>query len=204
MPVRRKSSGGTRSGTRKRNYLAEYRRRVQRGIVKGLSLSQARGHARAGERPKPANRVPVKRDSKEEVAVRIIKTGVFSLRHTASLLGLSEQHLRRYIKENAGAEWNGKEWIINDQRPRRFPIYSGNQLVGPSLSPYEASRAAYYMQARRKFLWHGDLSILAPFEGQGVTDIHGHFYPFELDPNRLYELDARGELNFPEFYRIIN
>jgi hypothetical protein len=24
-----------------------------------------------------------------------------------------------------------------------------------------------------------------------------------VDPNRLYELDAKGELNFPEFYRII-
>ena len=34
---------------RKRNYKAEYQRRKARGLVRGLSLSQARGHPKPGE-----------------------------------------------------------------------------------------------------------------------------------------------------------
>lgn len=34
---------------RKRNYAAEYRRRIERGMTKGLSRSQARGHPRHHE-----------------------------------------------------------------------------------------------------------------------------------------------------------
>jgi hypothetical protein len=177
---------------------------MQRGLAKGLSLSQARGHARAGERPKPANRIPINPKAKEEEAIRMLGTGLVSLRETASLTGLSEQHLRRYIKENVGAHWDGKQWIINDERARRFPIYSDNQLKTLVLIPYEASRGAYFMHAVRQFLPTGDISILAPYAGQGVTDVYGRFHPFEVDPNRLYELDAAGELNFPEFYKIIN
>ena len=36
---------------KKRDYRAEYRRRIERGIAKGLSLSQARGHPKTNEKP---------------------------------------------------------------------------------------------------------------------------------------------------------
>jgi hypothetical protein len=58
--------------------------------------------------------------------------------------------------------------------------------------------------ASRQFLVTGDDSLLEPYAGQGVTDTNGKFYPFEVDPNALYELDSAGELNFPEFYKIIS
>jgi hypothetical protein len=197
-------SGRTRNKPevrRQRDYRSEYYRRVQRGIAKGLSRSQARGHARAGERPKVPNR-PVNPKAREEEAIRMMKAGA-SLRQAARSIGVSEQHLRRYIKENVGAVRVGKLWTFNDQRPRRFPIYSTEGLVSPLLTPAEASRAALFMNAVRRFLPSGDISILAPYAGQGVTDANGRFHPFETDPNRLYELDATGELSFPEFYRII-
>jgi len=127
-----------------------------------------------------------------------------SLRESAKLEGLSEQRLRRYIKENVGAKWDGKKWQIYDNRDRPFPIYSDGQLKNPILPAPESSRAGHFMHAVRRFLPSGDISILAPYAGQGVTDVYGRFHPFEVDPNRLYELDAAGELNFPEFYRIIN
>jgi len=205
MAKTRKAAGGRRrtgGPARRRDYRAEYRRRVQRGLSKGLSLSRARGHARAGERPKSANRIVVNPKSKEELALRAMKSG-FSLRDTARTFGLSEQRLRRYAKENAGAVRVGQRWTFDDQRPRQFPIYSDGELKTVTLIPYEASRAALFMHAVRRFLPSGDASILAPYEGEGVTDIHGRFHPFEVDPNRLYELDSAGELSFPEFYRII-
>jgi hypothetical protein len=177
---------------------------VQGGVSKGLSLSQARGHARAGERPKPPNPIPVNPKSKEEVAIRIMRDTAASLRYTARLTGQSEQHLRRYIKENVNAKRVGNQWNIDDQRPRQFPFYSNGMLVSPWLNSYEASSASLYMHAQRQFLAIGNLSLLEPYARQGVTDINGKFHPFEVDPNRLYELDAKGELNFPEFYRIIN
>jgi hypothetical protein len=198
--------GSRRRGSkaaRRRNYHLEYLGRVQRGLAKGLSLSQARGHARAGERPRPANPIVVNPKTKEEVAIRMMKAGA-PLRTAAKGAGLSEQHLRRYVKENAGAVRVSNRWVINDQRARRFPVYSEAQLKTLTLAPDEASRAGLFMHAARQFLPSGDVSVLAPYIGRGVTDISGRFHPFEVDPNRLYELDAAGELNFPEFYRIIS
>jgi hypothetical protein len=206
MATTRKHTGVSprpRKPDRSRNYRAEYQRRKQRGLAKGLSLSQARGHARAGERLKPANRLFVDRNSPEEKAIRAMQFGI-PLRRSAKTYGLSEQHLRRYAKENAGGRFVGRRWVFDDQRPRRVPAYSEGELKALVLTPYEASRAGSFMQSVRQFLPTGDLSILAPYVGQGVTDVAGRFHPFETDPNRLYELDSAGELNFPEFYRIIN
>jgi hypothetical protein len=144
MPKRAKSGSSRGSKARRRDYRAEYRRRVQRGLSKGLSVSVARGHARAGERPKPANPVPINPKSKEEIALKIIKSGANSLRGTAQLMGLSEQYLRRYMKENVVATRVGNRWVIEDQRARRFPLYSQRMLVSPWLTPNEASSASFY------------------------------------------------------------
>jgi hypothetical protein len=202
----RTSKTGTRKRSRPkrpRDYRAEYARRIQHGTAKGLSRSQARGHARAGERPKTAGSVIVNPKSKEELAVKGMRAGM-SLRMAAKTFGLSEQHLRRYIKENVGAVRVGRQWVFDDQRARRFPIYSDGELKTLTLTPYEASLASVFMHAVRQFLWGGDRQLLAPYEGQGVTDVNGRFHQFETDPNRLYELDSAGKLNFPEFYRITN
>jgi transposase len=101
----------------------------------------------------------------------MIKAGAASLRESARLTGQSEQHLRRYIKENVGAVRVGKRWIINDRRPRPFPIYSEAQLKTVILALEQASRAALFMHAVRQFLPSGDIEILAPYVGQGVTDV---------------------------------
>jgi hypothetical protein len=206
MLTRKSSTKGPRNKTkvkRVRDFRAEYARRVQRGILKGLSRSQARGHTRAGERLKPHRPILVNPRSKEEHAIRAMKGGL-SLREVARAFGLSEQHLRRYAKENAGAVRVGRQWVFEDQRVRQFPIYSEGELKTVLLKPYEASVSGSFMHAVRRFLWSGDRQILAPYEGQGVTDVNGRFHRLETDPNRLYELDSAGELNFPEFYRIIN
>src|SRR5271167_2258706 len=94
-----------------RDYGAEYARRIQGGMSKGLSRSQARGHARAGERPRPSRQVNPR--SKEEMAIKVMAGGI-TLRDAAKGFGLSEQHLRRYVKENVNAVWKGRRWIIED------------------------------------------------------------------------------------------
>jgi hypothetical protein len=184
---------------RKRDYGAEYARRVQRGIAKGLSRSQARGPARAGERPKPSRRVNPR--SKEEMAIKVMAGG-FTLRDAAKGFGLSEQHLRRYLKENVNAIWKGRQWIIDDQRPRQFPIYSEGESKTLTLRPYEASEASSFMNAAGRFLWTGNRQLLEAYEGRGIADVKGRFHRFETDPNRLYQLYSRGEPNVPEIYRI--
>jgi hypothetical protein len=86
------------------------------------------------------------------------KVGI-PLQTSARLSGVSQQHLRRHIKENAGAVRVGRRWVFNDLRARRFPVYSGNELKTLVLSPYEASRASQFMHAVRQFLPIGDISL---------------------------------------------
>jgi hypothetical protein len=170
-------------------------------MSKGLSRSQARGHARAGERPKPSRHAKINPKSNEEHAIKVMAGG-FTLRDAAKGFGLSEQHLRRYLKENVNATRKGRQWIIDDQRPRQFPVYSEGELKTLTLKPYEASEAGSFMHSAGRFLRTGDRQLLEPHEGRGVADVNRRFHRFETDPNRLYELDSAGEPNFPEIYRI--
>jgi hypothetical protein len=151
----------------RRDYRAEYARRIQLGISRGLSHSQARGHARAGERPKPSRPVIVNSKSKEELAIKVMARGL-TLRDAARDFGLSEQHLRRYVKENANAVWDRRQrlWIIDDQRARQFPVYSEGELKTLTLKPYAASEAGSFMHAAGRFFWTGDRQLLVPYEGE--------------------------------------
>lgn len=186
-----------------RNYSLEYQRRLAKGLSTGLSRAQARGHARAGERPKPAAPVKVNPNSPEERALRLLKKGV-TLKAAAAGEGLTQERLRRYLKENTDAKRVGRRWQIVDVRPRQFPFYSKGRVVSPVLDPEETSRAASYMSVVGDFLPEGDAKLLDPFRGKGVHDVSGKFHRFETDENTLYELDIAGELSFPEFYRIIS
>lgn len=194
---RRKASG------RKRDFHLEYQRRLAKGLATGLSRPQARGHARAGERPKAPSGLKVDPRRPEELALKLMKKGV-TLKAASSAEGLTQERLRRYLKENTDARRVGRTWQIVDNRPRQFPFYSKAQLVSPTLAPLEASKAGTFMHAVHDFLPDGDSGLLKPFRGDGVRDVAGKLHPFETDENTLYELDVKGELSFPEFYRIIS
>ncbi len=62
---------------RKRSYKREYRRRKARGKRLGLSLSAARGHARAGERPRPAG-ISTNPHGPEASGLKMMKRGASS------------------------------------------------------------------------------------------------------------------------------
>jgi hypothetical protein len=188
---------------RHRDYAAEYLRRIANPNKQHLSKSARRGHPLAGERPKLAGLRLINPALPEERAIKLISGGS-SLRSSAKAVGLTEERVRRYLKENTTAVRKGRVWTIQDRRPRQFPFYSAGRLTSPWLSPTEASKAARFNLAVQAFLETGEAALIAPFVGDGVTDIHGKHHEFETGLNMLYELDAAGELNFPEIYKIVS
>jgi hypothetical protein len=185
---------------RKRNYKREYRRRKARGKWLGLSLSAARGYARAGERPRPAG-ISTNPHGPEASGLKMMKRGA-SLKEAARTNQISQERLRRYLRENTEATRIGKVWRILDLRRFHLPIYSRGQIVSVWLSDAEATKAGEYLSAVGRFLPTGDATLLKPYLGDGVRDVTGAFHPFETGPNTLYRLDTTGELSVPEIYKI--
>ena len=188
---------------RQRNYRKEYVRRVAVAADKGWSRSAARGHPRAGERKRPAIERSFDPNSREELALKMMRREKRSLRDAAARYGIGQERLRAYLKENTEASRAGGRWIIIDRRVReRFPVYSNGAVVTPLMSYEQTSEAGRYMQAVKQFVRTGEATFLKPYAGKGVRDVKGRFYPFELDENTLYELDHRDEAVIPEQYRI--
>ena len=185
---------------RKRNYRREYRRRIARGEQRGLPRSAARGHARVGERPRPAD-ISTNPHGPEETGLKMMKGGA-SLKAAAHANRISQERLRRYLRENTETTRSGKVWRIFDLRRFRLPIYSQGQIVEVWLSAEQATKAGQYLSAAGRFLPTGDASVLKPFVGDGVRDTAGKFHPFETRENVLYRLDTTGELSVPEIYKI--
>jgi hypothetical protein len=188
---------------RQRDYRKEYARRVALAAQKGLSRSAARGHPRAGERRRPSIERSFDPNSREELALKMMRREKSSLRDAAARYGIGQERLRAYLKENTEAERAAGRWIIVDRRVReRFPVYSNGAVVFPLMNYEQTSEAGRYMQAVKQFLRTGEVAFLRPYAGKGVRDVNGKFYPFELDENTLYELDHRDEAVIPEQYRI--
>lgn len=185
-----------------RDFRAEYAHRKRKGLAAGKTLPQARGHARAGERPKPATPGMINPRAPEEQGVRLISRGA-TLRAAAKEVKVPEDRLRRYLKENTAARWTGRKWDVADARARQMPMYSEGVFTTAWLSPAEASRAGEFMHAVRPFLKSGDQTLLDRFRGESVRDVYGKFHPFETGEDMLYELDNAGELSFPEYYKIV-
>jgi len=185
---------------RKRNYKQEYRRRIARGKQRGLPRSAARGHARVGERPRPAD-ISTNPHGPEETGLKMMKRGV-SLTAAARTNHISQERLRRYLRENTETTRAGKVWRIIDLRRFHLPIYSRGQIVEVWMSADEATKAGEYLSAVGRFLPTGDVSQLKPFVGDGVRDTAGRFHQFETRENALYRLDTTGELSVPEIYKI--
>jgi hypothetical protein len=197
----KKPNQSTRQRQRRRrirDYKKEYQSRREKGLARGLTIAQARGHA---SRPGTA-RIKVVPKSKAELALRLLKEGK-TKRAAAKEAGIGTETLTRYLAENVTAKRQGRRWIIVDERARIFPVYSEGQLRAALLSPPEATKASEYMRAVDRFLSSGKRELLTAFEGGGVTDVNSEFVPFETDPNALYQLDAAGELSFPEIYKIV-
>lgn len=186
--------------TRTRDYKAEYRRRIANAAKRGLSRSQARGHARAGETPiRPK---AVKSDDRLEAALKLLRqTGTQG--RAAKEAGVSTERFRRFLRSNSLAERQGRRWRITDNRTRRMTVITGGDSIELTLRDFEqASLNGKHLAAVGAFLRSNDIDLLGPFEGQSVIDADGNAHQLETDPNALYRLAHAGGEVFHEIYRL--
>lgn len=190
--------------TRKRNYKAEYERRVAHGLAQGLSRTQARGHPRHHE-PHVA---PIAKarpwDPQLEEGLKGVREGE-TLSEAARRLHVAPERLRSYLTRTGVARKEHSRWRIGpDARQREMLIFSRGRELRVILPDYEsAHRAGRYMGAVAEFLRTNDASMLEEFAGQGVTDTKGVSHPFETGENTLYRLAETQTEPFQAVYRIL-
>lgn len=186
--------------TRQRNYRAEYARRIASAKVRGLSRSQARGHARPSE--KAIKGTPRNIDTEIELIRKALACGV-SLTSAAKAHGVSKERARRYIATHGIAKFEGGKWIVTDARPRQVPIASKGEQKVVVVSPEEASKAGSYANAAKFSLNTNDPEFLAPWRGKFVKDIRGKKHPLETDLNALHRIAAADDPSWPDIYKIV-
>ena len=187
--------------TSKRDYTAEYQRRVANAALRGLSRSQARGHARTGEAPIKAR--TAKQDDRLEAALRALRqTG--NRTTAAKSVHVAPERLRRFLHENVQIKGRGSSLVITDNRPRDWKVISDGQVRDIRLRDFdETSLNGQHLAAVGEFLRSNNRELLQPFEGRAVFDVKGKSHRLETDPNRLHRIAAQGEDVFHEIYRLV-
>src|SRR3954452_6772594 len=101
-----------------------YRKRIERGMARGLSRSQARGHAKAGESPVSGITAP-KDQHKLLKAIRLLESDDYTFSRAAREAGVSTERLRTYALESASAVKEGRRWKVPEPQRGRvlFPIF---------------------------------------------------------------------------------
>ncbi|QNO26706.1 hypothetical protein EEB18_018545 [Sphingopyxis sp. OPL5] len=188
----------------KRNYRSEYKRRLANAKKRGLSRSQARGHARPGEaalRPKPT------------IDTTRLEAALSDMRQSGALTTAAKSHriaperLRRYIRELGLAKREGRAWTFTDKRLREMTTISGGEVYKIKIIGWEESSLnGDYLSAVRTFLRLNDYDLIAPFVGRSVIDAKGKAHPFETRPNTLHRLAASQSGNelFHQVYRLVS
>lgn len=185
---------------RQRDYKVEYQRRIANAAKRGLSRSQARGHARAGEAAIRA--ASVKSDARLETALIALRA-IGNQTRAAKAAGVSAERFRRFLQSNALASRQGRQWKFNDQRTRRMTVISDGDARQRTLRDFDqASLNGKYLNAVAAFLDSNDAVHLHPFAGLSVIDDKGRAHPFETDPRVLYPLAHAGADAFHEIYRL--
>lgn len=188
---------------RKRNYKAEYARRKAKGLKKGLSLSQARGHPKATEKHVAPKKMRPIKDADLQRALKELRSGK-GLRATARSIRVTPERLRNQITAKAAVEKRGRKYIVREDLPRRIPIISqGKEIIITVGNFKEASLAGHYRYAVGQFLTTNNERYLKPFIGRSVTDQSGRQYPLETRPNILYRFAETGMESFEQVYRIV-
>lgn len=184
-----------------RNHKAEYARRIANAAARGLSRSQARGHARTGEAP--IRRPKSKSDDRLEAALKVLRqTGDRTA--AAKSVNIAPERLRRFLRENVQIEGRGRSLKITDNRPRDMTVISDGKADVLRLCDYDqASLNGQHLSAVREFIRTNDRELLLPFDDRAVIDTKGKAHPLETDPNELHRIAAQGDEVFHEIYRLV-
>jgi hypothetical protein len=187
---------------RQRNYKAEYQRRLNRAAARGLSRSQARGHARVGEKPIRGTKT-ISTDKRLEAALKLLRN-VNKQGLAARTAGVSAERFRRFLKDNSLAERKGRSWVISDRRPYRMTVITEREVKNLTFDDFvQRSVNGQYLTAVQQFLRSNDIGVLKPFEGHAVIDAKGRPHILETDPNTLHRLASAGSEVFHEVYRLV-
>jgi hypothetical protein len=188
----------------KRDYRAEYRRRIARGASKGISRSQARGHPKPTEAAVSSRRPPKPiEDDRLQLAFKVLRQEK-SLTAAARAAKLSPERLRRYATQRDILERQGRRWIVRHDLPRRMKLFSDGKTLQVVVGDFDsASKIGRFMSAVSHFLRTNRPAAFGEFEGESVTDISGTTHPFETRPNVLYRLASVHDQSFEHIYRIL-
>jgi hypothetical protein len=187
-----------------RDYREEYKRRIANAAKRGLTRSQARGHARHGEtpiRPKPA-----KIDQTLEDAIKAMRDGA-TLSAVAKRFHVGRERLAAYARTQAGASRHGRRWKFNDTRERRIPVIVAGKLHSVTIrveghGPAELA-GQHYAEASAA-VENPELfpPFIAKWEGKTIADTRGREYAFSTDPNQIFRAISAEEIDWSRIYHL--
>lgn len=195
--------------SRKRNYKAEYQRRLQLAKERGLSTAQARGHARKNEAKvselKSSGVIDNTRRSTMERFYQVIK-GVASgksLSKSTKDAHISPATIKKLnaVRHILHRDSDGKSW--STQSTSHFPILTkdGKLIKDAPLDTKNASTVGSYWNAAHKASM-GDTKNLATFSNLTVFDMNGNNYRLLTSVDDLISiLDQMSDADREEYER---
>jgi hypothetical protein len=188
----------------KRDYRAEYQRRIARGAAKGISRSQARGHPKPTEAAVSIKHPPKPIESDRlQLAFKVLRQQK-SLTAAARAAKVSPERLRHFATKRDIFKKKGRRWSVRDDLPRRMLLYSHGRAIVVIVGDFaSASKIGRFMSAVSHFLPTNNPAGLREFDGESITDIAGNTHVFETRPNALYRLASAHDQSFEHIYRIV-